>query len=93
MGATAQRFGYQFREWFCRLDFGVKFWETDPCLGEIGATLSGQNGVLTCPRESQSWAALPWIGYGGAQRRARAWGGQQWFVPFPAGPPAVRGWI
>ena len=72
-----------------RRDSGEKFRGTDRCLGEIGAAPRPQNGVLTCPRESQSWAAR----YGRVQRRARAWGGQQWFVPFPAGPPAVRGWI
>ena len=53
MGATAQRFGYQFREWFCRPDFGVKFWETDPCLGEIGVTPKLQTRVFDVDRLRQ----------------------------------------
>ena len=46
MGATAQGFGYQFGDRFNRPDFGVKFWGTDPCLGEIGVTLKLQTRVF-----------------------------------------------
>ena len=46
MGATTQRFGYQFGDRFNRLDFGVKFGWTDSCLGEIGATPNLQTRVF-----------------------------------------------
>ena len=46
MGATTQRFGYQFGDRFNRHDFGVKFGGTDSCLGEIGATPKLQTRVF-----------------------------------------------
>ena len=45
MGATAQRFGYQFGDRFNRHDFGVKFGGTDSCLGEIGFMLKLQTRI------------------------------------------------
>ena len=50
MGATAQRFGYQFGDRFNRHDFGVKFGWTDSCLGEIGATPKLQTRVFDVER-------------------------------------------
>ena len=53
MGATAQRFGYQFGDRFNRHDFGVKFGGTDSCLGEIGATPKLQTRVFDVDRLRQ----------------------------------------
>ena len=72
-------------------DSGEKFRGTDRCLGEIGATLSGQNGVLTWAGGGASCTRVIADGLGAAVEHPAPRSGRLGTSRYPRQSPAPPG--